>query len=163
MTVFDYAVITIMVLSVLLSIWRGAVREVLALAAWVAAFFLAQRYAVGVAVLLPDSIPGASLKLLAAFCIVFLATLLLLSLLAVAISQLLRATGLSLIDRMLGAAFGVARGLLIVLVLVLAAGLTTLPRQPVWRNAMFSAPLEALAVAMKPWLPAELSRRMNYD
>jgi membrane protein required for colicin V production len=50
-----------------------------------------------------------------------------------------------------------------VMVVVLLAGLTTLPRQPVWNNAMLSAPLEALAVFVKPWLPQYLSQRITYD
>ena len=163
MTVFDYAVIVIMVLSVLLSIWRGAVREILALAAWLVAFVLAQQYSVGVALLLPDSIPNASLKLLAGFCAVFVVTLLVMSLIAMGLSQLFRVSGLRPLDRVLGALFGLVRGLLIVLVLVLAAGLTSLPREPLWRNAVLSTPLEAAAIAIKPWLPPELSRRISYD
>jgi membrane protein required for colicin V production len=163
MTAFDYAVLAIIGLSVLLSVWRGALRELLALAGWVVAFVLAQRYAVAVALLLPDSIPAPELKLLAAFAIVFFSVLLLMSLLAIGLVQLIRAVGLSPLDRALGALFGLARGLLIVLVLVLAAGLTTLPRQAAWRDAMFSAPFEAAAIAVKAWLPAEFARRVSYD
>ena len=64
---------------------------------------------------------------------------------------------------MFGMLFGLARGGLIVLVLVLLAGLTTLPRDPIWRNAMLSSPLESLALYVKAWLPGELSRRIKYD
>ena len=59
--------------------------------------------------------------------------------------------------------FGLARGLLIVMVLVLLAGLTALPRQPAWRDAMLSPPLEALAGALKPWLPQIVSSNISYD
>jgi membrane protein required for colicin V production len=65
-------------------------------------------------------------------------------------------------DRLLGVAFGLARGLLVVLTLVLLAGLTPLPRQAVWRNAMLSGPLEGLAVLVQAWLPAELAKRITY-
>jgi membrane protein required for colicin V production len=49
------------------------------------------------------------------------------------------------------------------MVIVLLAGLTSLPRQAVWRNALLSDPLEALAGQVKGWLPAELSQRISYQ
>jgi len=101
--------------------------------------------------------------LLAAFLIVFLVVLLLMTLLAIAVSGLLKKAGLGLIDRTLGAVFGLVRGLAIVTVAVLLAGLTTVPRQPVWRHAMLSAPLEALANVVKVWLPYDLSKHINYE
>jgi membrane protein required for colicin V production len=163
MTVFDYAVLMILGLSVLLSTMRGMVREVLALLSWVVAFWLANIYTVQLAPMLPKAIPSDSLRLLAAFVILFLVALLLMSLLTIALSQLVKTVGLGFLDRGLGVLFGLARGVLIVMVLVLLAGLTSLPHQRPWRNAMFSAPLEALAMNLKPWLPEGLSRRINYD
>ncbi len=71
--------------------------------------------------------------------------------------------GLGLADRGFGAAFGIARGGLIVMTGVIISGLTALPRFPVWRNAMLSAPLEVAAASIKPWLPADLAKRIRYD
>ena len=71
MTVFDYTVLLIVGLSILLSVMRGAVREILALASWVAAFLVANTYGVWLAAQLPAAIPGEPLKLLAAFVILF--------------------------------------------------------------------------------------------
>lgn len=163
MTAFDYAVLLIVGLSVLLSIMRGAVREILALASWVVAFLLANAYGVWLAARLPDAIPGEELKLLAAFLIVFLTAMLLMSLFAIALCELIKTVGLSGMDRGLGALFGLARGLLIVLVLVLLGGLTSLPRQHFWRDAMFSSPLEELTMQAKTWLPDDFARQLNYE
>lgn len=163
MTAFDYLVLGIMGLSILLSVWRGAVREILALASWIVAFLLARTYGVGVAALLPAAVPTQELRLLAGFLIVFLATLLLMALIAIGIAQLVRVAGLGLADRGIGAVFGFCRGALIVMTGVLLAGLTSLPREPVWRHAMLSPPLEAIANGVKPLLPGDLSRRINYD
>lgn len=163
MTAFDYVVLLTVGLSILLSVMRGVVREVLALLSWVVAFWLANIYTVRFAPMLPDAIPNESLRFFAAFVILFLVALLLMSLLTIGISELVKTVGLSLIDRGLGAVFGLARGVLIVLVLVLLAGLTTLPRQSAWQNAMFSAPLEEFAGTIKPWLPDDLSKRIRYD
>jgi len=163
MTVFDYAVLAILGLSVLLSVIRGLVREVLALAAWVVAFVAASLFAAELAVLLPGEVPGEEVRLLAAYAGVFLAVLLAMSLLAILASKLVKSAGLGVEDRVLGSVFGLVRGGLIVMVLVLAAGLTSLPRQPVWRDAVLSGPLEAIAGYLKAWLPAGLSKRITYD
>ena len=163
MTLFDYTVALIIGVSVLISVMRGVVREVIALAGWIVAFVVANLYSGAVAAWLPAGITDASLRILAAFLILFLPVLLVMGLLAVAASRLMKSAGLSIEDRLLGAAFGFARGVLIVMVLVLMAGLTSLPRQPTWRDAMFSAPLETFALFIRAWLPNDLSQRIRYD
>ena len=163
MTSFDYVILTIIGISVLVSIMRGFVREILSLAGWVIAFFVARIYCLELAALLPAAIPGEPLRILAAFLILFLATLLVTSLLAIAISLLFKQVGLSWLDRLLGALFGLARGALITLVLVLVGGLTSLPEDTRWRNAMFSAPLEAAVMSMLMWFPADIAKHVKYD
>jgi membrane protein required for colicin V production len=73
-----------------------------------------------------------------------------------------RASGLAPADRALGSLFGLVRGLLFVLVIVLLAGLTPLPRQPFWRDAFLSGPFEAAALALRPYLPARLGQHLKY-
>jgi len=162
MTLFDLAVIAIVGLSVLLSVIRGLVREVLALAAWVAAFFAANVLAGTVARWMPQALPTEELRLLAGFLCIFLGVLLAMSVLAILASKLVKNAGLGMEDRLLGVVFGLARGLLVVMILVLLAGLTSLPRQAVWRNAMLSDPLERFAGTIKAWLPSDLAQRITY-
>ncbi|HYC45477.1 MAG TPA: CvpA family protein [Burkholderiales bacterium] len=163
MTLFDYAVLLVVGASVLVSVMRGFVREVLSLLAWVIAFVAAALASGTVAGWLTGTIANESLRVLGAFVAVFLFTLVAMSLMAMAASGLLRKAGLGLEDRVLGGVFGLARGLLIVMVFVLLAGLTSLPRQPAWNDAMLSPPLVALAGAVKPWLPQIVSRNLSYD
>jgi membrane protein required for colicin V production len=163
MTLFDLAVLVVVGLSVLLSVIRGLVREVLALAAWVVAFLAANLLAGEVAPWLPEAIPSEEFRLLTGFVVVFVAVLIAMSVLAIMVSKLVKSAGLGLEDRLLGSVFGLARGLLVVMVVVLLAGLTSLPRQAVWRNAVLSDPLEALAGQVKAWLPADLAQRITYD
>src|SRR3990172_875312 len=158
MTGFDYAVLAIVGISVLLSIIHGFVRELLALASWIVAFLAAQNYAADFSPLLPAAVTSGPVRILVAFLSIFLVVLLAMTLAANLLSRLFRAAGLGLADRALGAVFGLLRGFAIVMVVVLLAGLTALPRQPVWREAMLSAPLEALAGAIKIWLPYDLSK-----
>ncbi len=163
MTSFDYAVLGIVGLSVLLSIMRGFVREILALVSWVAAFFVAKLYTLELAPLLPDAIPSEALRFMAAFIILFLATLLICSLLAIALSQLFKNMGLTWVDRMLGAVFGIVRGVAIVATLVFLAGFTNLPKDARWRSAMFSAPLEAMVLSAMPWFSSAIAQQVKYD
>ncbi len=162
MTWIDYAVLAIIGVSVLLSFIHGFVRELLSLASWVSAFLVAQYFASQVAALLPAAVPNESLRLLAGFLAVFLIVLLAATLLAIAISSLIKRAGLGAADRLLGAVFGLVRGVAVVMVIVLLAGLTALPTTPAWRQAMTSAPLEALANTVKVWLPSDLSKHINY-
>jgi membrane protein required for colicin V production len=163
MTLFDYTVLTIVGASVVLSVMRGFTRELLALLAWVAAFVAATAASGTVAAWLANSISDESLRALTAFIVVFIGVLLLVSMLGLILSRMVRKAGLGVEDRLLGAVFGLARGLLIVMVAVLLAGLTPLPKQPAWVDAMLSPPLEALASALKPWLPQVFSRNISYN
>jgi membrane protein required for colicin V production len=160
---FDYTVLTIVGASVVLSVMRGFTRELLALLAWVAAFVAATTASGAVAAWLTNSISDESLRALTAFIVVFVGTLLLVSMLGLILSRMVRKAGLGVEDRLLGGVFGLARGLLIVMVAVLLAGLTPLPKQPAWVDAMLSPPLEALASALKPWLPQVFSRNISYN
>ena len=74
-----------------------------------------------------------------------------------------RLAGLNGTDRTLGAVFGVVRGVVILVLLVLLAGLTPLPREPVWRNAMFSPPLEALALYARGYLPQRFTEHIRFE
>jgi len=163
MTAFDYFVLGIVGASVVISIMRGFAREVLALAGWVIAFVAANALSTTVAGTLTPFVSEPSVRGLTAFVAVFVITLIAMSLIAMLVARLLKSAGLGLEDRLLGGFFGLARGLLIVMLIVLLAGLTALPRQPAWREAMLSPPLEALAGAIKPWVTQTLSRYISYD
>jgi len=64
---------------------------------------------------------------------------------------------------MLGALFGAARGLLIVVAAALLAGLTGAPRQPFWRDSASGQLLAQAALALKPLLPQTFAERLHYD
>jgi membrane protein required for colicin V production len=162
MTPFDYFVLAVMAVSLLVGVTRGVVSEILALLAWVAAFIAARMWAVPAGNLLLAELSDPLWRQLAGFVAVFVAVLILFALVRWVTSLLLKASGLRPLDRVLGALFGVVRGVLVLLVLVLLAGLTPLPQQQWWRQAMFAPPLETGVLAVKPWLPPELAKRIQY-
>ena len=162
MTLVDHAVLVIVGFSVLLSVIRGLVREVLALAAWIIAAVVAWLFGGKASVWMPDEIPGEELRGMVAAVLVFVAVLLAMSLIAVAVSQLVRSSGLSTEDRLLGALFGVLRGLVVVAVLAVGAGATTLPAQPVWREAALRPLLEMMGMGARNWLPPGVAQHIKY-
>ena len=163
MTSFDYCVLFIIGISIVVSMMRGAVREVLAIAGWLAAFYVAKTYASQLIPLLPAEIPSEQLKTLAAFVILFLAVLLISSLLFIALSGVINKISLNWLNRGIGALFGFARGLLIVCVLVFLAGLTNFPKDARWTNAMFSSPLEALVKTILPLVPQTVAKHVKFN
>ena len=163
MTSFDYTVLIIIGISIVVSMMRGAVRELLAIAGWIVAIYVAKTYATQLIPLLPPDIPTEALKILAAHIIVFFGVLLVASLLIIALSGLIKKIGLNWLNRGVGAVFGFARGFLIVCVLVFLAGLTSLPKDARWTNAMFSSPLEALVKSMLPFMPQMVAKHVLYD
>ena len=163
MTWLDYAVLGVCAVSVVLGIWRGLVREVISILGWVIAFLAANLFAGPLGGAMPQSIPSPELRVAAAYVVIFLGSLIVTSLLGLLLSKIMHAVGLGGLDRLLGALFGVARSLLIVLAAALLAGLTSAPRQPFWRESASGAPLAAAAGALKPLLPQTLAERLRYD
>ena len=162
MTGFDYFALAVLGLSALLGLWRGVASELLGLAAWVAAFFAARWWGAAVGEILPRTLSEPVWRHLVGVVVVFVATLLLFGLARLLFSRLLRAVGLGLVDRLLGAVFGLARGLLMVLALVLVGGLTTVPRQGWWQEAWLAPPLETAVLVARPWMPPTVAQRIRY-
>jgi membrane protein required for colicin V production len=161
MTWFDYVVFAIVGLSVLLAAFRGVVRELAALAGWAAALILSGMFAQQLAQWLPGSL-SHMLRAVIAYLVIFLGVLLLSGVIGLLLAKLLRAAGLGFTDRAVGAVFGLVRGAVIVFVGVMLAGLTSLPKEPFWRQAALSGPVETAVLAAKPALPKDLAQRIRY-
>ncbi|ARU30744.1 hypothetical protein CAP31_03000 [Sulfuriferula sp. AH1] len=162
MTGFDFVVSGIVGLSMLLGIMRGGVKEILSLAAWVVAFIMAKTFADAAAGWMPAMISNPALRYLGGFILVFVIVMAVAMLLSLLLAESLKAAGLGVMDRLLGLVFGAARGMVIVLTLVLLAGLTALPKTGLWQHALFAPSLVKLAVMVKPWLPDSLVQHIQF-
>ena len=162
MTWFDYAVLAVMGLSILISVIRGMFREVLALISWIAAFAAANYGAAEMARLLPASVPGSHLRVMVGFIIILLAVFLMMKMITIAVCSLVKMSGLTVPDRLLGMVFGAVRGFCIVMIGVLLAGMTAMPKEPFWRNAKLSPFCEAAATKMIPWLPQSVASQISF-
>ena len=162
MTIFDYLVLFVLVSSVVISTMRGLVKEILSLLGWVVAFVVANAYGAQLAPLLPELIPGETVRLMVAFVALFLGVRILMGLLALALGALIEASGLSLADRGLGGLFGLARGVVIVLAAVILCSMTSIPQQDFWKDALLSPLAETGARTVKPFLPAALAQHVQF-
>ena len=163
MNAFDWTIIGVVGLSMVLAFFRGVTRELIALAAWVLGFVAAVALSPLLGGMLPEIGDNPVIKYLIAFAVIFLGSLVLGALIAWPLSSVIRKAGLGFVDRFLGAIFGVARGVVLVTAFVLVAGLTTLPRLDWWQNAALAPPFAAAALSLKPWLPPEWAQRLDYS
>jgi membrane protein required for colicin V production len=161
-TIFDYLVLFILVASVVISTLRGLVKEILSLVGWVAAFVVANAFGAKLAPMLPSVFPGETVRLIVAFIALFLGVRVLMGLLSLALGALIDATGLTLADRGLGGLFGLGRGMVIVLAGVILCGMTSIPQQAFWKDALLSPMAEAGARTIKPFLPAALAQHVQF-
>jgi membrane protein required for colicin V production len=161
-TIFDYLVLFILIASIVISTMRGLVKEILSLLGWVIAFVVANAYGAQLAPMLPSLIPGAAVRLMVAFVALFLGVRILMGLLTLALDAMINASGMTLADRGLGGLFGLARGLVIVLTGVILCGMTSIPQQAFWKNALLSPIAETGARTIKPFLPAALAQHVQF-
>jgi len=161
-TIFDYLVLFVLICSIVISTLRGLVKEILSLLSWIVAFVVANAYGESLAELLPDMLPGSTTRLIVGFIALFIGVRILMGLLTMALNEVVKATGLTLVDRGLGGLFGLARGLVIVLAAVLLCGMTAIPEQSFWKEALFSPLAETAARTVIPFLPGDLVRHIKF-
>lgn len=132
----DWIILGVIVISLALGFFRGFVREAFSLAGWVAAYVVARLFHAPLENLLVDSISTPSLRLAVAWGGLFVTTLVLATLAGYLILSVIESAGLRSVDRFLGAGFGVARGLILVLaVLVMISPFAS--KDAWWKNARF--------------------------
>lgn len=154
----DWALLGILLLSALLGLWRGLVYEVISVAAWVAAFLLAQWYAADMAAILPMDGASEPLRLAAGFALVFLGTAFAGGLLAWLVKKLVESVGLRPVDRVLGGAFGLARGVVILLAVAVVVSMTQMQQASWWQASSAAGVLSTALHEIKPLLPDPLAR-----
>ena len=155
----DYLIILIIVVSALISLWRGFLREVVSLITWVVGFWVALRFAsqVGDAF---KVIHNPSARMIVGFVILFVAILIVGMLINLLIGKLMAHAGASVSDRSLGVIFGLVRGVVVIAVLVIVAGFTTLPKNHWWHESRLIPYAEATAGWMRGLLPQPVADEM---
>lgn len=162
MTSIDLIALVILLGSAVVGLVRGFTREVFSLGALILAFLAARQFSPWLAPHLPGLGEGA-LRYAAALLLVFVLVLVLAGIAGMLIGSAVRLAGLGPYDRFLGGLFGLARGGIVLVLLTLLAGLTAMPRSLAWQASWVHAPLEAVALRCKPWLPQDLAELIQYQ
>ena len=158
MPAVDWILLGVLVFSTILGAWRGLVYEVLSLLAWIAAFFAAQWFAPQVAAWLPITSAPDSVQYAAAFLVVFIAAVFAVGLLAYLVKKLVESVGLRPIDRILGAGFGLVRGVVLLLAATVVMDLTSLKTSDWWMTSQGAQVLDAALQGIKPLLPEQFAK-----
>lgn len=158
----DVVILALIALSAILSLFRGFVREAVALATWLVALMVSMAFYEDLAAILSQWISTPSAQKVTAFAVLFVCVLLLGAIVNYLAGRLVDKTGLTGTDKMLGIVFGVARGGVIVAILVLLAGLTPLPQDPWWQDSQFLGYFEEFAMWMRNYLPTDIADNITY-
>ena len=161
MTAVDWILLSVLVFSMLLGAWRGLVYEVLSVLGWAASFYLAQWLAPDVAARLPLQSASDPVRYAAAFVLVFVAAVFLAGLLAFLLKKLVEAVGLRPVDRTLGAAFGLVRGVILLLAAAVVINMTALKTSDWWVQSHGASVLTAALKGLKPVLPEKFGRYLD--
>ncbi|AKS42405.1 CvpA family protein [Wenzhouxiangella marina] len=157
----DVAILAVGLISMLVSLFRGFVREAFSLLVWVAAGYLALRASGPLSVEMSPWISMPSVRLIAAFVGVFVVVLIVGGLCNYLLGKLVEGTGLSGTDRLLGALFGLLRGAAIVLVAVIIARFTPFPNDPWWQQSQLLPRFEHLAAWAVAQFPDSLQEQIR--
>jgi membrane protein required for colicin V production len=159
----DYAILGTILISILVGALRGFMKEVFSLLVWAAAFTIAYLYADNVAVLMEDHVSLPSARTAMGFTGLFVVVLLIGGLLNYLLGRLVESTGLSGTDRLLGGIFGAARGLVLVVVVLLVAGFTPIPADPWWKDSQVIQRLLPVADWAASFLPESVSQHLDFE
>ena len=158
----DILVVSMIGLSTLISLYRGFVREVLSVLAWFAAFWCAFSFSQTSAELLKPYVINDTTRIILAFVGISLFVLIVSGYLNNAVGRLIKKAHFSGTDRILGLVFGFARGGAIAVLIVLIAGLTSMPEKDWWQEAQTLKILESTAIYLVGFAPSELSHYFSY-
>lgn len=162
MSWIDYVFLFIFGASVAVSLMRGFVRESLSLVGWILSFWIANSFADPLAGLLEETIQIPSLRLIAAFIALFVVSMLLATAASNLLVDLVERAGLSGTDRSIGVFFGLARGYVISVILVILMGLTPMPKDDWWQDSYFMPVFQSSAQWAKDWLPNGMARKIVF-
>lgn len=155
LNVTDYIILGIIVLSVLISLSRGFIREALSLTTWLIAAYLAFTMSTNLSDQLSGYISSSSIRMIVSFLAIFLAIIIAGAILSFFISKLISFSGLGFIDRFLGILFGAARGILLVALVLLMIQGTSLVERDWWKSSQLIPEFKPIISAMEDLFPKE--------
>ena len=157
---FDYAILAVVILSAIIGIARGLIRESLSLITWLVAFWIAYTYASSISIYFKDFLSAPALQVAVAFVALFIGSLVVLSIISFLLYRLMSVQGVSGTDRILGGFFGIARAVVIVAGFMLVAGVTSLPQEPWWRESLLAKQFAPVIGLLRDLLPSDIAQQL---
>ncbi len=158
MNMVDYGIIAVVLVSTVISIFRGFVKEVISLITWIMAFVIALGFSKPAAIYIPKAVDIPSARVALAFLVLFVLVLIIGGIINWVISTLVSKTGLTGTDRSVGMVFGLARGVFIIAILILLAQLTAMPKENLWQTSILLPQFETVSNWIYAMLPADLAK-----
>jgi membrane protein required for colicin V production len=157
----DIVIIVFFTISILIGVYRGFVKEVLSVASWGLAAFMAFRFGEQASVYVKPYVSQQPLDLAIAYVAVFLVTLIGFSVVSHIVSKIFESSGMTGIDRSIGSLFGALRAAAIVVVLILVGRFMAMDNQQWWMDSWFIPYFEPLVVWFKTYLPADIIAKIE--
>lgn len=162
LNILDIILIAGIAFSVLVGFLRGFIREILSILCWVIAFWVAYTFLSFGESLFEQHLPEG-IRTIAGFIVIFIITLLIVSIVSAILYRLFSATGITGTDRTLGGLFGFLRAVLIVSVIVALVGATTLPRSDWWQQSALIRYFVPISDMIIDILPPSVRSRLGND
>jgi len=158
----DYFILIVLCLSIFISVIRGFVREALSLATWIAAFLVAFYFLDDVRLLLADYIHTPSIQYGSAFLLLFITILIMGNIIAYLLGKVIDVTGLSGTDRVLGSVFGLARGVVLVSIMLLLMSFTPVTKDAWWQSSQLIPYFDSMQLWLKDMLPDSIHSQFQF-
>ena len=158
MSTLDWIFCAFFACTALHGLWRGLIKEVMGLAAWVVGFVAAQMFASEFGAYLPVTGASPEMRYLMGFALVLILCLVLVSMLSELLSTLIGAVGLGFLNSLTGAVFALTKGMVLCLCLATIVRLTPLKGFDLWHQSVIAQYLVFALNNLKPFLPQEFGK-----
>ena len=164
MSGLDVAISIITFLFVAIGAWRGFVREALSLVTWIVACVIAWFFADDISSLFANAIDDAALRLVASFLVLFVVVYAIGTFVGFIAHKLVSTKKvLKVSNHILGAFTGIARGVVVIVIAFMLAGLTPAPQNNWWRDSYFAPYFESLTMSVARYLPSDIAKHIRYE
>ena len=162
MNLFDLILVSVVLAFAGIGALRGALRELLSIATWGVALLMAWLFAESASTWF-SGFADSTLRHMLAFVVLFACVFVLMSLACFVLRLILGVAVPNTQARIAGGLLGATRGVLMLLIIVSLAGLTSFPQKPWWRGSELVVYFQSMAQSVQKLLPADVARQFRYS
>jgi len=159
---FDVVIVGILTLSIIISFFRGFLREAISLLTWVVAVLVALKFAGPLSSEFSNHLESASLRYLISFVLLFVIVLIIGAVINLIIKVLVEKVGIGFFDRVLGVIFGAARGILAVTIMLMLLSVGTMQQKPWYAGSQLAPQFSPLVTWLKGFIPEKMRQVQSW-